>query len=156
MTVVSSTEDIVELTLMMGDVGEDLLLEAGQEYSLDPWFVDAGSDAKTIFNNYVAKLKSFKKTRFKKAKVGWNSWYEMWSNVSIEGINAHIDIASDYLNALFAEASLETPEITLVIDDGWEMIWGDWYFRIASQIQSKIHFKNEEKNIEPGIWVAPS
>ena len=36
MTVVSSTEDIVELTLMMGDVGEDLLLEAGQEYSLDP------------------------------------------------------------------------------------------------------------------------
>ena len=70
----------------------------------------------------------------------------------------HTDIASDYLNALFTwRPKLETPEITLVIDDGWEMIWGDWYFRdsFADSIEDTL-LKMKKKNIEPGIWVAPS
>ncbi len=146
----------IKLTLMMGDVGEDISLRENDTYTMDPWFVSSGEDAEKILRDYSSRIDSYKLSHYKRAKVGWNSWYEMWSKVTLEGINAHIDIAYSYLDKLFTDADLETPDVTMVIDDGWELLWGDWYFKegFKGKIENTLR-KMEVKGVEAGIWVAP-
>ena len=139
---------------MMGDVGENISLRKNETYAMDPWFVSSGDNAERILREYSSRIESYKKDHYKKAKIGWNSWYEMWSKVSLKGVNAHIEIAYNYLEKLFTDAGLETPEVTMVIDDGWELVWGDWYFK--DEFKSKIEDTLEwMKKVEPGIWLAP-
>ena len=63
-----NSEQSIELKLVMGDVGESKLLLKGESYSLDPWYIVSSYDAKGIFENYGAKLKSFKNKILKKPK----------------------------------------------------------------------------------------
>ena len=80
----------------------------------------------------------------------------MASKVFLKGVNAHIEIAYNYLEKLLLDAGLETPEVTMVIDDGWELVWGDWYLKdeFKSKIEDTLR-KMDEKGVEPGIWLAP-
>lgn len=83
---------------------------------------------------------------FNEKIYGWTSWYYYYRNIDKEKIIKNID----YIDKLPINIDY------FQIDDGWEDYIGDWnekpnFKNSLKEISEKIN----EKNVKPGIWVAP-
>lgn len=88
-----------------------------------------------------------------KPEIGWNSWYELWDGVDEAAFAANVTEAKALLQP--AAQATKAP-LRVVIDDGWQIAWGDW--RPNGKFPSglgKIVAANQAQGLQTGVWLAP-
>ena len=98
-------------------------------------------------NNYELAIKNIPPQ--KKKITGWNSWNAFGFDVSEEKIIKQ----ADWIKQNQEHLSLEY----VVIDDGWTR-WGDWLAEDRKKFPQglkKVVEEIKQKNLKPGIWLAP-
>lgn len=86
------------------------------------------------------------------AEIGWNSWYELWDAVDEEAVRANAARASELLAS---RAPSATP-LRIVVDDGWQRAWGDWYpnEKFPSGLDG-LAADLRDDGFVMGVWLAP-
>lgn len=86
-------------------------------------------------------------------EAGWNSWYQLWDSVTEPVFLANAASATALLQPV---AVANKRKLRVVLDDGWQVAWGDW--RAGSKFPSglaKVAEKVGAGGAELGLWLAP-
>ncbi len=81
--------------------------------------------------------------------VGWNSWDYYWNTVKLEDVIENMDfICADPLLSQYLRY--------IVVDDGWEHTYGDWYpnYRFPGGLE-RLAVEITTRGFIPGIWTTP-
>ena len=115
----------LRIRLVSGGAGEALPAGAGDVVEGERWFIERTRDLPAALQRYGAALPSRRwatePARRPEPEMGWNSWYDLWDDVTEEDIRANAPLAS----AEFSAAGVDGP-VRVVVDDGWQVAWGDW------------------------------
>jgi hypothetical protein len=81
--------------------------------------------------------------------AGWNSWDYYFSSVALDDLIENMD-------AIRADATLGERMRYIVLDMGWEHVWGDWQpnHRFPGGLERVAH-EVSARGFVPGIWTAP-
>lgn len=136
-----------------GGAGETIALQAGEVLQADSWILAENPEPKAVLKGYASLLKSYPEQG--PVKTGWNSWYYYWAAVDEQDIREHVETVPPFISEQFNSAGRDVPPMTLVVDDGWESMWGDWVAndKFASIETLATDIKNA--GLEAGIWIAP-
>ena len=141
-----------------GDTGERVSLSAGEALDGDGWYVDFGTELEPMQRTYAARLRHFFLGDDPRAlpRVGWNSWYNQWNKVNETAVLAHIPLTINLFDELFRKQGVTPPTKTLLVDDGWESMWGEWWAndKFPSGLTALAN-KIKAGGAEPGLWIAP-
>ena len=142
----------LQVRFVSGETGEMISVGAGESLSSESWLVELGTDVNTLFENYGKSIPSRRANKPLDAAAGWNSWYELWDQVSEEDIRGNAALVRD----VFGERLPSDTPIRIVIDDGWQVAWGEWEPNekfpsgldgLASDLKAQ--------GFEVGVWLAP-
>ena len=147
---VSFTED--EAWAVWGNRGESIDLAEGEALVLDALWVGAGADPFQLHLDYAAAAVEVAgtSTTGDPPPTGWATWYQFYEAVTEQDVRDNLDLA-----ASLGGGDL-TPIEVFQIDDGWQMLWGDWTADegfpsgmdvLASDIAAA--------GFVPGLWMAP-
>ena len=116
--------DELVVRLGSGGAGERVSVAAGESVDGEPFYVDTGSDGEALLRAYASRLEAWRDAdpTPSVAEAGWNSWYELWSDVDEGAVRANAAQA----RAVLGPTAPSTPPLRIVVDDGWESAWGDW------------------------------
>ena len=114
--------------------------------------VALGDDLDAMLQRYGLTLPSRRRLRPVPAQAGWNSWYELWDTVDEEAVRANARLARGILEPLLPEGTY----IRIVIDDGWQLAWGDWLpnEKFPYGLDS-LATDLEAQGYRMGLWLAP-
>jgi hypothetical protein len=149
----AGSEELV-VRLASGGAGERVSVAAGETLDGEPFYVGLGSDGEALLRGYASRLEAWRDVDPSPsvAEAGWNSWYELWSDVDEEAVRANAAQA----RALLGPIAPATPPLRIVVDDGWESAWGDWTPNakfplgldgLATELSAQGHTM--------GVWLAP-
>lgn len=131
--------------VVWGGRGEALRLDPGETLRLDPLRIDAGPDAGALLRDYAAAAAAHVglAPREDLPPTGWGSWNQYYADLTQEDVLANL-------------AALPDEAEVLLVDDGWELTWGDWTanerFPLGTGgLAAAIH----EAGHTPGLWMAP-
>lgn len=139
----------VEVRLVSGGAGEQLAYAAGSAAEGEPFWIEAGGDTAGALRRFGQALPR----RKAEAEIGWNSWYQLWDKV---------DAAALAANAAEAKALLGGPakqlgkQLRIVLDDGWQVAWGDW--RANGKFPQGLGAIAQDlaaQGAATGLWLAP-
>ncbi|MEE2904304.1 MAG: glycoside hydrolase family 36 protein [Myxococcota bacterium] len=149
----AGTEQDIIVELNHGGADETLSLQAGDIVDGEPWFVQATAELNTSLKTYAQKVNHRKHSADTQPALGWNSWYDLWDKVSSEDIVANASIAATMLGNWVPNYE---SELTMVIDDGWQKAWGEWFPNDKfSQGMESLAQDIAQEGWRPGIWLAP-
>jgi hypothetical protein len=132
---------------------EKLDVQPGESIKSEAWTLYLGPELAKGMEVYAAAIPSRHYHKPQPVPVGWNSWYELWNTVKAEDVlgNAHM------FSQLF-QSRLPSPNLPayIVLDDGWQQAWGDWYpnNKFPHGISSVAKELNDQ-GFTMGIWLAP-
>lgn len=163
---VRSDPEVVSVRIMSGGAGEAFVLRKNETVSGEAWMFHKGplsdaSDALATYGNSLAGPRSRHQPNAAghlgpSSRIGWNSWYNLWDKVDHQSFIDNVQLAAPYLSQQFSQVgeSFETP--VAVLDDGWEIRWGDWQAnqKFPEGLAAVAH-QIEASGMEPGIWIAP-
>lgn len=142
------SQDLLQVRIASGGV-ERVSVASGETLESERFVVLAGGEAEPVLRDYASRLDVRERAP---AEVGWNSWYELWDRVDEPAMRA---------NAARARALLEphvppTQELRIVIDDGWQRAWGDWYpnDKFPSGLDG-LATDLRADGFAMGVWLAP-
>ena len=131
-----------------GHRGESVELAAGESLALDPLLVDLGDDPFALHTTYADAVAGAIPMRVPaEPPVGWATWYHYFEDVTEADVRANLDAAL---------AAAGEPITLFQIDDGWQVVWGDWtadggfpsgMAGLAGDIAAA--------GLTPGLWMAP-
>ncbi len=150
--------DTIDVRLVQGATGESIALAAGEPVELAPWFIALGDELAPLRFGYAEALHALTPPppaggRDTHAEAGWNSWYELWNTVDAEAVRANATLARE---TLAPHLPGDAAPLRIVIDDGWQQAWGDWYADdgfpdgldgLAADLRLD--------GFEVGVWLAP-
>ncbi|MCC6213636.1 MAG: alpha-galactosidase [Polyangiaceae bacterium] len=144
--------DDVRVRLVSGASGERIELQAGDVLEAEPWYVELGGDVEAAARSWSDRLSSRARDAPRPAPAGWNSWYELWDTVDEPAVRANAPLARDLLAPLLPPGA----ELRVVIDDGWQLAWGDWEpnAKFPSGLAS-LTAELGAGGFRSGIWLAP-
>lgn len=138
--------------LMSGGL-ENIETKANQTLTGESWVVYMTGDIRKALDDYAQKLSDKRYPSPFSPPIGWNSWYDLWDEVTQEDIRANA--------AKFEEIYLErfkqySEPAFIVLDDGWQKMWGDWTpnEKFKDGIPALVE-DIQSKGMEMGIWLAP-
>lgn len=143
--------DALTVRLVSGGIDDAVPVSPGAVVDGEPWFTAAGADATALLADYGDALETRRTAVRAAADAGWNSWYELFDNVTAEAVTANAAAARAILRPRVADRPLR-----IVIDDGWQRAWGDWDTNakfpagLAGTAQAL-----KDQGFETGIWLAP-
>ncbi|MBI5610193.1 MAG: alpha-galactosidase [Deltaproteobacteria bacterium] len=140
------------IRLVSGASGEAVPGKKGQKIQSEPWVVAATADRAATWKA-IAKLWNGKRDE---AEIGWNSWYELWDSVSEASFLANLAKAKEHLASADALAAYPDAGRRIVLDDGWQVAWGDW--RTNSKFPSGLPGLVKQAKADgfsTGLWLAP-
>lgn len=90
---------------------------------------------------------------------GWNSWYELYSAVDEAAVRGNAARLAEIVAAhpvLGLEGHLPGYHPVIVIDDGWQRAWGDWWAndKFPSGLENLARDLAGE-GLDLGLWMAP-
>ena len=135
-------------------------VSAGSAESIrgENWYLQFGEDLEHILRTYGLALASRRKSAPVKTPVGWNSWYDLWSDVKESDIveSGKIKNADLVISVLGPRIPDSHKPLVLVLDDGWEKAWGDWTpnQKFPSGVDG-LATKVKALDLRFGIWIAP-
>ncbi len=117
------------LTLrLVSGVTEKVSLKKGDTLAGENWRVELGADLHAILRRYGQALPTRRSAHRVATPAGWNSWYDLWDDVRESDIVAsqgkrNADLATEVLGPRVPESARP---LWVVVDDGWQVSWGDW------------------------------
>ncbi len=144
--------DQLAIRLGCGGRGDSITLASGEQLVGEAWHVALGGELQALLEGYAAVIPSRRDDVAPAADAGWNSWYELWSDVDEEAVLANASLARDVL----ADALPGAPPLRVVIDDGWQVAWGEWTAndKFPSGLAGTASALHAE-GLEVGVWLAP-
>jgi hypothetical protein len=140
-------KEAMTLRVLSGMTGERVSAKEAEIVSSERFLLMIGEDPWDLLREYAQE---FSPSRSKSAvgARGWNSWYDLYGDVSAEDIEANA--------AVIAQELKGSERFTLVIDDGWQREWGDWepnekFPAGMASVANAI----KDKGLVPGLWLAP-
>ena len=142
------------LRLGSGGRGDVVALTPGEDLAGEAWHVAIGDDLQTLLEGYAAAIPSRRDVAAPLADAGWNSWYELWSDVDEQAVLDNALIARDVLDAAFPAG--DGPLLRVVVDDGWQVAWGEWIpnEKFPSGLDG-VAAAVAAEGMEVGVWLAP-
>jgi len=104
----------------------------------------------TFASNY---LPTRRKTYSAHPEAGWNSWYELWANVAAKDVTDNALLAKGILAPNLPK---NIGKLRIVVDDGWELGWGDWEpnAKFPDGLDG-LAKKLKDQGYSMGVWLAP-
>lgn len=148
--------DDARLVLRSGGQGDALAVPADAAIDVEVWQVTtaAGRGALTsALEAFGAALPSRRRDVATPAEAGWNSWYELWSDVDEAAVRAN---AAKLAETLGDGVPVDAPPLRVVIDDGWQRAWGDWQpnDKFPSGLDGLARDLRSD-GLRVGVWLAP-
>ena len=142
-----------ELFAVWGTRGERIAVADGGELALDPLWIEVGRDAAGLHRSYADAVVAHRSLAppLGTAPTGWASWYYFYADVREVDVRANLQRASE----LASDETLGPMEV-FQIDDGWEVVWGDW--TANDQFPSgmaDLAADIRDEGFTPGLWMAP-
>jgi hypothetical protein len=143
----------LDVRLVSGLTGERVSAAAGSETRGESWFLAMRAVEEEALRAYAAALPSRLSTHPVPAEAGWNSWYELWDGVDPDAVLANAALMRPMLAPLLPAGA---PPLRVVIDDGWQRAWGDWW--PADHFPRGIEGVAQDlaaDGFTAGVWLAP-
>lgn len=122
-------------------------IPTGQQKTIAALAFLAGDDPLGLLAEYGELWKNAVPPRPATRVCGWNSWDYYGGAVDDETVDENLTALADWL-----------PEFShLVLDDGWQVRWGEWegaHTRFADGLRG-VAGRIRQRGKIPGIWVAP-
>ncbi|MBN2493177.1 MAG: alpha-galactosidase [Deltaproteobacteria bacterium] len=144
----------LNLRLVSGCAGEQVSLRTGQQSAAGRWLVLLGPDLAQLGERYGRALAGRQVQRSVPAspELGWNSWYELFDGVDESSVLENAALARGLLEPLSDSGS----GLRIVVDDGWQLAWGDWQPNEEfPDGLSGLAAELKADGFEVGIWLAP-
>jgi hypothetical protein len=165
-------KDTVGVRIMSGGTGEELVLNRDESVSSESWVFQTGSldglgDVLDFYGNNLigprsrhepesSPLVARAKLLGAPSRIGWNSWYNLWNKVDHSSFIENVTLAGPYLTNQFSQVGEAAGTPVAVLDDGWEVGWGDWQANAKfPEGLPAVARHIEASGMEPGIWLAP-
>lgn len=150
--VAAESGDLV-VRAVSGGAGEMVALEPGDLLRGEVWAFDLGSEPQVLLETYGRSLEGHLADTDHRAEAGWNSWYELWNGVDEAAVRANATLAVALLAPQLAD---DAPPLRIVIDDGWQQLWGEWLpnDKFPSGMDGLAE-DLRESGLTTGIWLAP-
>ncbi|MGB0647066.1 MAG: alpha-galactosidase [Bradymonadia bacterium] len=145
-------EERIHCTVTNGYTQDNMSLMSGQTIEGDTIYLAFNSVLNDGLDSYARHLPKHVDGSAR-PELGWNSWYELWDDISPSDIMENARLLAQLLDPITIES--QRP-YRIIIEDGWQQSWGQWRANarfpngisdIASQLQSE--------GFVPGIWLAP-
>ncbi len=148
----SGHEDNIDVRLVSGGMDDRISMDAGGETELETWFFGLSADLAVTLTRYGEALPHRSSTTAY-AEAGWNSWYELWDSVDAAAV---VSNASLVAAGLAGKLPTDDEKLRIVVDDGWQRDWGDWYpnEKFPDGLNGLAQTLREA-GFEPGVWLAP-
>ena len=142
----------VGLRIASGATGESVSAAAGDSVSGEAFWLELGSDLPALLRAYADELPSRHRDNPRPAEAGWNSWYELWDGVTEQDVRDNAPLAK----AALAPKLPAGTKLRIVVDDGWEKLWGEWepngkFSSGLDGLSKDLH----AQGFEMGVWLAP-
>ncbi len=143
-------QDRFSLRLVSG-AGENLALLPGERVS-ESWVVALGPELQDHLDRYASSLESRRKNQPTPSLAGWNSWYNLWDDVTEKQLDSQMPRLREFWGNRLPSAW----PLTLTVDDGWQENWGDWQpnKKFPSGLQGLAERVNAQ-SFRFGLWLAP-
>ena len=142
-----------DVQAVWGHSGSEIAVAANEAPTLDPLWVQLGSDALAMHEAYADAVADLvpPPNLDARAPTGWATWYQYYSEVTEEDVRTNLDALVD----LQTDDSLASVEV-FQIDDGWQVRWGDWWAGddFPSGMES-LATDIAAAGMTPGVWMAP-
>lgn len=145
--------DVLAVELTSGGAGERVTVEVEQVLAGEPFLIALDGELEAAQARYAEALPSRRSARPWPAEAGWNSWYDLWDAVDAEAVLENAALARELLASRVPSGG---PPLRVVIDDGWQVAWGDWApnTKFPSGL-SGLADELEADGFEVGVWIAP-
>ena len=121
---VGANGDTVVLRLVSGGAPADrVTVTPGEHVMGEPWRIAGTRDIPAALADLGDQLAAAARPRMVRPEAGWNSWYELFSDVDREAVLANAAIAREILTPRLPS---DARPLRIVVDDGWQQAWGDW------------------------------
>lgn len=148
----SQVDQTTLCSVTSGQTGDQLPLEPQEVIDGEGLWIQFHRDLNAGLELYADQLPS-RDSSMALPEAGWNSWYELWDDMSAIDIVENARLVPEILD------SMTTPEqrpYRIVIDDGWQVGWGQW--TANSNFPGGMEVVAQQLITEgflPGIWLAP-
>lgn len=148
----SQSNGTTQCVITSGQTGDQINLQAQDTIGGERLWIAFTQDLNAGLLQYADQLPR-RTARMAQPEAGWNSWYELWDDISATDIIENARLVPGILDSLTQPS--QRP-YRIVIDDGWQIGWGQWIASpdfpdgmqsIAQQLISE--------GFMPGIWLAP-
>lgn len=135
---------------LISGAGEKLRLKAGERIE-ESWFLALGPNLQQHLDAYAASLNTRRKEITRDPLIGWNSWYDLWDDVTEKDFLANVQPLQKFWSTRRPDAAL-----TMTLDDGWQKEWGDWEAnaKFPSGVKGLVQTL-QSANLKMGLWIAP-
>ncbi len=134
---------------VVSGVGESVVHDGTWASSAPSVRLYFGPDLRSALHEFAEGLPK----RLAKPEIGWNSWYDLWDTVTEASFLANVGQARDWLTK---PAKAHNVPLRMVLDDGWQVAWGDW--RANDKFPgglAKLVADRKAEGVEMGLWLAP-
>ena len=143
----------LRLRVGSGATGEAIGTPIGERVQSESWSIAIGADPTALLTNYGQALEGHRAGSEAPAEAGWNSWYELWNGVDEAAVRENAALAATILQPIMPEGA---PPLRIVIDDGWQELWGEWtpnekFPSGLDGLATELH----ELGFSTGVWLAP-
>jgi len=142
-----------ELWAVWGGFDEVYPLAEGEQIQLAPMRIDVNDEPWDMHRSYAERVAERVPPRDLSSSptVGWSSWYTYYADVTEQDVRDNLEVVAA-LNA----AGTHSPVDLIQVDDGWQVVWGEWTANekfpsgMAALAQDI-----EAEGLTPGLWMAP-
>jgi len=136
-----------------GNRGEAIPLAAGETISLEPLWIEGSRDPYALHQTYAQRVAERTGAAAPPGTpiTGWATWYQFYEAVTEDDVRANLGLAAE-----LAQRDDLVPMDVFQIDDGWQVLWGDW--TAGDDFPSGMATLAEDiaaAGFTPGLWMAP-
>jgi hypothetical protein len=148
----SQSNGMTECVITSGQTGDQINLQAQDTIEGERLWIRFSRDLNLGLVEYSGQL-PHRTVRIARPEAGWNSWYELWDDISATDIIENARLLPGILDRLTQPA--QRP-YRIVIDDGWQQGWGQWTANPSfPNGMAAIAQQLSDEGFIPGIWLAP-
>ena len=147
---IGTNEDRIHCIVTNGHTQDNMSLTSGQAIDGDPIYIAFNPVLNDGLDSYARQLPR-RMDSLARPELGWNSWYELWDDISPADIMDNARQLAQLLDPITTES--QRP-YRIIIEDGWQESWGQW--RANSRFPNGLNaISTRSVQSLCRIWLAP-